>query len=94
MFGIKTEKDKRIEHLESLLAMPVSLNPHIEIRRGQAIPYKVRMTIGEGSSIERAKKELTWKLATEIEHRIEYDVSNTSTGELQLTGTIYICEKE
>ena len=93
MFGIKTKKDKRIEHLESLLAMPVAPYSQVEIRKGDLIPYAARVIIRDGMPVEYAKEQVARNLLENMKHHIHFDISDADKfGEITLTGKIYVGE--
>ncbi len=94
MFGIKTKKDKRIEHLERLLAMPtMPQQPAIIVNRHDLIPVRAQITLGDGMSVDEAKEKLALFIGEKLQDFIHFDVSDADAyGKVNLTGTIYVCK--
>lgn len=92
MFGIKTKKDKRIEHLESLLAMPVAPYQTVVLEsRRDAVAYKAQVILEAGLPVEYAKEQIARKIADEMRKHIAFDISDADKfGEVKITGTIYV----
>ena len=93
MFGIKTKKDKKIEHLESLLARPMMPYVPLEIKKGDLIPYKAQIILSDGMPVEYAKEEIARGLSESMKHHIKYDIFNDDeTGKVIITGVMYMGE--
>lgn len=74
MFGLKTNKDKRIEALENQLSGMYLKHPHIITTQGNVISLGAAQVLEDGMSADYAKQIVARKLVDGAVEFIHYDL--------------------